>query len=246
MQIGIAQVLTQSPPDKLYVVLKSGQIPGYPIRTLLNGPADALRVHQTPLPTPGSWGVVLFPAEDYRNGVWLGSYYAQNNTAFNSTENPQDDYYSHYSGFWSLLDESGNQSLNFPDGTSINISSSGTSPATTRQVVNTDQTQSSVTFDASHRVSSTPSPFVVSIKHPTGASATINSDGSISLNAATSKKVDLTNGGNTASDALALVSLLVAAFNEHVHTDPQGGDTGVPTVQWTATTVESQVVGVSG
>ncbi len=64
----------------------------------------------------------------------------------------------------------------------------------------------------------------VDIQVPTGGTVSVNGD----------------------TDALALVSKLVAAFNAHTHPDPQGGDTGTPTAQWDSTTVESALVKVGG
>lgn len=51
---------------------------------------------------------------------------------------------------------------------------------------------------------------------------------------------------NGTSDALALVSKLVAAFNTHTHPDPQGGDTGAPSAQWTPETIQSVLAKVGG
>ena len=242
---GIAQVINQAPPDGVYVLMKSGQIPGWPVKVLNQGPCDPLRVKQNPLPTPGTWGLVVFSGEDYRNGFWVGSYAAQGNTAFNSTANPQDDYHSHYSGYWDLLDQSGNKSINFPDGTSINVSASGASPTTYRQAINPQQKPESVEFTAAQRNPNPPTAFYITINHPSGASVTVTPAGEIIVDAASGQKVNLTNGGTSASDAVALVSKLIAAFNAHVHTDPQGGDTGIPTVSWTPSTVESTVIGTN-
>jgi hypothetical protein len=70
----------------------------------------------------------------------------------------------------------------------------------------------------------------------------------VSVEASGSIAITLPGGGtfsiNGTSDALALVSKLVSAFNAHTHPDPQGGSTGVPTSPWSASTVESSIAKV--
>ena len=127
-------------------------------------------------------------------------------------------------------------------------------------------------FTSSQRVPSPPSPFNTTINHPTGAKAQITSAGAINVEAATGqaitlsvngasiqidasgninidaaagKAINLSQGGASLADTLVLTNNLISAYNAHVHTDPQGGDTGVPTVQLTASGIGSTLVNVS-
>ncbi|MGH7102881.1 MAG: phage baseplate assembly protein V [Acetobacteraceae bacterium] len=79
---------------------------------------------------------------------------------------------------------------------------------------------------------------------PAGNQVRLDTAGNVALTAGSGGKVTFSNG-SVPGDALALVSKLVAAFNAHVHSDPQGGDTGAPTVQWTAGTIESLTTAVT-
>ena len=86
-------------------------------------------------------------------------------------------------------------------------------------------------------------------KHKSGTYLRFNNDGSLSANVEGNLQITLANGDvvsvNGTADALALVSKLVEAFNNHIHPDPQGGDTGTPVTQWTASTIESSLVKVA-
>jgi hypothetical protein len=86
-------------------------------------------------------------------------------------------------------------------------------------------------------------------KHKSGTYLRFNSDGSLSINVAGNLPITLASGDvlsvNGTADALALVSKLVSAFNTHTHPDPEGGNTGVPVTQWSASTVESSLVKVA-
>ena len=267
-----AQVVSQSPPNKVMVLYPSGQMPGIPVTVVSDGPADALRVKQHALPTPGTWGVVAFPAGDIRNGVWLGSLYAQNVQAYTNTTDPHFEYDSHYSGYYKWLDQTGNQNIYYPDGTAIVVGTATTADPTFRQVVNPDQSSSSVEFTSSQRVPSPPSPFNTTINHATGAKAQITStgavnveaangqtitlsvngasiqidaSGNINIDAAAGKAINLSQGGASLADTLVLTNSLISAYNAHVHSDPEGGNTGTPTTQLTASDIGSTLVNVS-
>ena len=73
-----------------------------------------------------------------------------------------------------------------------------------------------------------------------GISADLLSTGSIEINLPSGQTFSV----NGSADALALVSSLVSAFNAHTHTDPQGGVTGTPVTQWSASTIESAIMKV--
>lgn len=243
--ISKAQVISQAPPNSVYIMLPSGQMPGYPVQVLINGPADPLRVRQRELPAPGTWGMVAFHAGSPRNGVWLGSYYGQNNQAFSNTTDPAYEYDSHYSGFYTTLDSTGNKVISFPDGTNIVIGNITAPPTMYRQTVNPAQQQEAVPFTAAQRVPNAPNPFSITVNHPSGASLQITPSGAINVNAASGETVNFSQGGASVSDALVLVSKMINEFNNHVHPDPQGGDTGPPATQLTATDIESTVTKTS-
>lgn len=83
------------------------------------------------------------------------------------------------------------------------------------------------------------------ITQPAGGQIELDSAGNVEIQAAAS--VSFQQGSATASDALALVSKLVAAFNAHTHEGVQSGGatSGVPTTPWTPTTIESTLVKAS-
>lgn len=76
-----------------------------------------------------------------------------------------------------------------------------------------------------------------------GGTLEVGTDGSVTVTVPTGKQVHFT--GNGASDQLALVSLLVAAFNSHVHPGDSGGTTGPPKTPWTASTIASNYFTIS-
>lgn len=83
----------------------------------------------------------------------------------------------------------------------------------------------------------------VTISQPLGGKIALDQNGNVEIQAASS--VSFAQSGASATEALALVSKLVSAFNAHTHADPQGGVTGTPTTPWTAETIESTLVKVS-
>jgi phage baseplate assembly protein V len=82
----------------------------------------------------------------------------------------------------------------------------------------------------------------MTLTQPSGGKIALDASGNVEIQAAAS--VSLSGGGAAASDALALVSKLVTAFNAHYHKG--SGASVTPEVPWTAATVESTLVKVSG
>lgn len=80
------------------------------------------------------------------------------------------------------------------------------------------------------------------ISQPSGGQIELDSSGNVEIQAAAS--VSIMQGASPASDALALVSKLVAAFNEHIHPTP-AGPSSPPTTPWTPATIESTLVKAS-
>jgi hypothetical protein len=149
-----AMVIAHDPSsDSMYVMLSTGQITGFPVRRLYHGTADGMRINKPPLPVKGSWGLVIFPSGDARNGVWLGSYPPNMVDAIpNEQDDPFCDYHSHYSGHWSFTHGiSGYMATQFADG-SYAIASSGSNLLTThRHTVDDQQKQQRVEFKWSDR-----------------------------------------------------------------------------------------------
>jgi phage baseplate assembly protein V len=79
-----------------------------------------------------------------------------------------------------------------------------------------------------------------------GSEIELDATGNVSIMAANNGKVMFSQAGTQASDSVAVVSRLVTAFNAHVHADPQGATTSTPTRQWSAATIESTMISVSG
>lgn len=224
----------------------SGQIVGYPVKILHHGPADMFRVKQAPLPMRGTWGLVAFPDGDIRNGIWLGAYYPSKQNAVTSPPNdPTVEYDAHYSGDWRYLDGTGAAARQWADGSYFVAGNAGVLPTIYRQLVNTAQQVVRTVFSQSTRVPSPPAAFPFKFVHASGTSISVDVSGNAHIDLAAGKTLQITQGGGSPTDFLTLVSKLVTAFNNHVHGDPQGGNTTVPTVPWTSSTVDSTAIGIS-
>src|ERR1700739_788853 len=68
-------IVTATNPDtnSVQVMLRDGQGLAFPIPVLIQGPCDALRIKQNPMPGRGTLDSILIPNNDIRNAVWLGS-----------------------------------------------------------------------------------------------------------------------------------------------------------------------------
>jgi len=181
----------------VYVMLRSGQVPTQPVIVGSEGPADGLRVHHESLPTRGTWGVVVFPDADPRNGVWIKSIYTQQQDAITSDAgSPFTHYLSEWSGYWEHRDDSGNESRVFPDGTSLTYSETGAVPATYRHIVNPDQSQSRVELTQAERVASPPAPFIFNMNHASGTKIQVDSAGNVSATGNPNASLTLTFGSS--------------------------------------------------
>ena len=191
--LAVAQVINYDPEhNAVYIRLASGQFIISPARMLYRGNADQYRVQQQPLPLIGTWGLVAFPSNDDRLPIWLGAYYPTIEDAITSSSIIQDSqivYDSHWSGYYSLMDGFGQYYERYPDGTNIIINSSNTEPSTFRHIVQLGETnqygtpQVRTQLPDSERVPNPPSPYYVSINHPSGASATITPSGVVTITA---------------------------------------------------------------
>ncbi|MDE2233362.1 MAG: hypothetical protein KGJ90_04610 [Patescibacteria group bacterium] len=186
----VCQVIAHDPANGGLVVLltASAQLPGFPIKVGYDGPADALRVRQKPLPGIGTWGIVAFPRGDIRNGIWLRSYYPSLVDAIHYSNDPGGrdpfiDYESHFSGFWSLMDGYGNTAAQWPDGSYVTFGSGTTLPTIYRHTV-TGQTQNRSEFTFAERVLNAPSTFSFNFQQASGTSVSLNSSGSVVVSGA--------------------------------------------------------------
>lgn len=223
--IAHAQVVSVDSNEwSMNVVFQSVQMPGIPVRPVSHGYADTLRVRQDPLPSPGTWGIVVFPYGDTRNGRWLGATYTQGNDAL-VVGDPDRRYEAHASGAWETLDGQGNYTKVNADGSSLVIGNSGTVPAVTRNVVNEQQVRAPITYpqDTRRKSAASPLPWVISVADggtftikANSTTITVDASGNITFDLASGAQFNVTQGGS-ASDSLVLVSAFIAAFNAHTH-----------------------------
>lgn len=250
-----AQVIAQNPVnDSLTVLLHSAQLTGFEVSMLYHGAADGLRLNKKPLPSRGTWGLVVFPNGDSRNGMWLGAYHPNLQTSVPAdASDPFMDYESHQSGHYQLLDQFGNYLRSYADGSTETVNASGGAvPTTYRYIVDGNQQQQRVAFPYSQRVANPPAPFARSYVQATsgsngGHTQTVDASGNYDLGFLASRFLNITQGGAAATDFLGLVSKLVSAFNSHVHTGVTTGNsnTGTPASPWTSTTIKSTIINIS-
>jgi hypothetical protein len=166
--------------------------------------ADAVRVKQKPLPQIGSWGVVIFPYGDIRNGIWLGAYLPSGLDAMTATQasgsaptDPFIDYESTFSGHWRLLDGLGNLAEQFADGSYIVAASGTTLPTAYRHTVDASNAQQRIPFTYAERVTAPPSPFNFFFKHATGTTIEVDTSGSVAVSGVSALNIVI--GGTTLS-----------------------------------------------
>lgn len=217
----------------VFVQFRTGQMPGAPVRMLYQGYADPLRVRQVPLPQRGTWGLVIFPNGDIRNGLWLGAYYPNQADALTTPAtgtDPAMDYYAHWSGFWSLLDGGGNFAQQWPDGTSLTVAAATGVPTVYRHTVDDQQAQTKRAFTMAERVATTPAAFYLDLVHSTGLRVLVDVDGNLTITGNASghgSRLTMTFGGTTltmntgVSGAQGNVSLALAGTD--VFSITQGG-----------------------
>lgn len=185
-------MISHDPPNRLVVDIPSAQVLGLGVRMLIHGPADGVRVNHAALPGRGTWGIVVFPYGDPRNGLWIGSFYPSQQTAYTSIDDPFLEYNSHFSGAYETLDQTGQWTKSFPDGTFIQVSGVSASvakPAMHRQTVDPQQNQKLTPFTDGQRVPNKPAPRTLTIHHATGASVVIDDQGNVIVSSAQGKNV---------------------------------------------------------
>lgn len=205
--IQICRVTSQVPEQGgLIVQLRSGQQPGLPVKVLYQGPADALRLYQRPLPPPGTWGLVIFANGDIRNGIWIGSYYTSLQDAITaSAANPTSaniDYEAHWSGFWRLVDDQGQEAVSWPDGSFMTVAASGVAPPLPtmyRHIVDDQNAQQRIPYPTSDRIASVPSPFWFHYRHASGTDISIAPIGDTEITGAPGAFLTASFGGTMVS-----------------------------------------------
>lgn len=221
---------------RVFVLLEgvaTGQGPTVPVDIGTHGPRTPLLIHQSPLPTVGTRGVVLFPRADPRNGVWICSVAGPLNSA--STTRPgfaQVKYDSEWSGYWHLRDNGGNEVVTWPDGSSLTV---GTAPVPTRTVLSPSQAPVQQTFGQAQRVATPPSPFPLTLKTASGVTISTDVSGNVTIQVpSTSQVVNIGGLGETLHKLVT--DVFVSLFNSHTHgnVQPGGSNTGPPTPTMTS------------
>jgi phage baseplate assembly protein gpV len=230
MDIISARVMSQNAPARQLTVMTALSSELLTVRVLHYGPFDGLRVKQTQLPGRGTMGVVLFPYSDMRNGIWLGAISQNLVDAVTSDDGAYfDDYEAHWSGFWKLLQQTGELTTVFPDGSEVLVGNT-TAPTTYHHTVNPQNQQERVALTQAERVPTPPAAFPMTVNHASGTVIQIDANGNATINAG-SASVTISGGTINLDTANLMINgtNFITLFNQHVHPDPEGGDTGAPT-----------------
>lgn len=206
---------------RLTVSLPSRQI--VVVRMLIHGPADGVRVVHTAMPGRFTEGLVVFPAGDNRNGIWIGAIYASQMDALTTNEDPFLEYNSHWSGAFEMMDGKGQWTKSFPDGTYVQVGDNTAKPATFRHTVDTRQNQQLTPFTDAERVPNPPSPRHVYVNHPSGTTQEIDPKGDVTVNGAPGARCTLKfNGAQIVLDERGSI-FGVAASGQQIDLSANGG-----------------------
>jgi hypothetical protein len=205
--ISNARVIAVDPAHRrLTVNLPSTQI--ITVRMAYAGPADGLRVNHKAMPGRGTEGIVVFPGGDNRNGFWLGSIYASAMDALTTDTDQFMEYDSHWSGHFRLLDQGGNLTESFADGSFQQVGAGTTVPDTFRHTVDSAQKRQTTQLSADQRVSNPPSPFNITLKHKSGTTLAVNPSGNVTVSgAAQATSTHIFNGTTTQIDSQGNLSI---------------------------------------
>lgn len=216
--ISNARVVAVDPRHRrLTVTLPSTQI--VTVRDTYDGPADGLRVNHKALPGRGTEGIVCFPAGDNRNGFWLGSIYTQASDALTTDTDQFMEYNSHWSGHFHILDQFGNYTESFADGSFLQAGSGTTVPPTFIHTVDTSQYRQTTALSQDQRVPNPPSPFNFTFGHISGTNIAISPNGSTTVSGASGATLTQTFGGTTLTvDASGNVNMTGASGAKFITT----------------------------
>jgi len=256
---------------RLIVDIPSAQIVGLGVKMAVHGPADGYRVSHSAMPGRGTYGLVAFPANDPRSGIWISAHYPALNTALTTNTDQFAEYNSHWSGAYEFLQGDGQWTKSFPDGTFIQVAVATAKPNMFRQTVDENQVQQLTKLTDQDRVPSTPQPRQFIINHATGttvvidangnttvtgvkgtaitftvngATVTIDKNGAIDMNTASGQAVNVSAGGGATQFTLVRTDEMVAKFNAHTH-HSGATQTTTPDVHLVATDIQSAMFNVS-
>lgn len=246
-----AQVISTNPDlysVNVYLASQAGEGPVSPVRVLVTGACDGVRINQTSLPQPGTLGVVAALDNDARTLVWLGALPLNANDAITVLPGQSAvEYLAHWSGYYSILDQGGNLTQEFPDGTTFQVGPTANTP--TKHVVNgTTGLRELISVAQSDRVASVPSAFPCSYTHPTGTKISVDISGNVTIYGASNitvsgqtnilvesttinvngtTSVDITApainiGASGATEYYLMDQRTITVYNEHTHPTPSG------------------------
>jgi hypothetical protein len=177
-----AQVSATDPDNySVYCFLctQAGQGPTVPVRVLVPGACDGVRINQAALPGRGTIGVVGALDGDPRALVWLGAVPANANDGINTIPGQNNlEHMKHFSGYWELLDEAGNTTMYWPDSSNMVIGPTSGVLNNHRVVNGTRQVQ---TLAPGGITANKPSPFPVTFTHSTGTYINIDPSGNVTV-----------------------------------------------------------------
>lgn len=157
------------------------------------------------MPQIGTWGVVMFPYGDIRNGIWMGSYYPSQVDALTTTQasgfaptDPFIDYAAYFSGHWHLLDGLGNQATQWADGSYLTAAAASGLPTIYRHTVVANK-QQNIPYARSTRIPNPPSGFVFDFEHISGTRVGVTASGSTYASGAVGASGLYTYGGTKAT-----------------------------------------------
>lgn len=248
-----AIVLSQDPTTGgLNVAFPSGQVAAYPVKFGYHGPADGVRINHPAMPGRGTWGLVAFPGGDDRAGVWIASVYNAMQDARTTNSDGFLEYNSHFSGYYTTLDKTGQQVTFFPDGSSLIMGADTARPPTFRHVVDDKQFPQLQSFSDGERVPNPPTPFSLNWRMASGVTLVTDPAGNCTISTGAGVAIlNITPAGVVNIMAAGVVNMLagaqinigglsetlrrliderfVALYNAHVHPTPSGLS-GAPTV----------------
>ena len=195
------------------------------------------------LPPVGSTVIVGFLNNNASSPVVLGCLQEQflhrYATADASSNDVGKKFYLHRSGYWEKIDSVGNFETYLPDGTTISVSS-------TIEGANID---GKLSYEDRYKLPKAATPAKTTrIKHPSGTTIMIKSDGTVVIKAAKIELGDDREGSS--SDGIVLGSKFRDIFNNHIH--PTGiGPSGVPIPQPTHPSItkldtDSHIIDITG